>query len=714
MPSLKHLNILWPIVCVVFGLALLLMEPLPLQVLRNSLFDQYQRWHPRDYQDVPVRIIDIDETSLARLGQWPWPRTRIADLVEKLRAAGVAAIGFDVVFAEADRTSPQAMASLWPLKPALRHALEKLPDHDQVLADSLAGAGVVLGFVVQSGVTDANHNPVTKLSAHPFRYIYSGEPPGRWLHAFDSAVTSRPALEKAAQGNGALSFVPDGDGVVRRVPLVLQLAGEPVPTLAAEVLRVAQGERNYVLKTAGKDLGLAEIRIGQLRIPTTAQGEIWVHYSGVVPNRYLPAWKIFAGEVPPAMLDGHMVLIGSSAQGLMDLRFSPLGRIIPGVEAHAQALEQIVSGHILQRPGWARAAEAIAILVGGLAIGFLAMRARALVAASVTLLFLALVFAGGWYAFRQHALLLNTVTPALVFAFTFGLGSLIHHWMSEREQRWIRNVFSRYVSPNRVNYLVNHPEAMKLGGSLQECSFVFTDLAGFTSLMEGIDPGKAVALLNVYLDRMIAIAFSHEGTLDRIVGDAVAIMFSAPLPQADHRARALACALEMDAFASEYSDALNSQDIPFGKTRIGIHTGEVIVGNFGGSTMLDYRALGDPINTASRLESVNKHLGTHICLSAATLSGCPDAKVRPVGRLTLKGKTQVLQIYEPLTAKSMANYAPTDTYRETYRLMADEAPSAADAFRDLAARYPDDPLVALHHRRLSAGEHGDLMIMNEK
>lgn len=712
--SLKRLSILLPIISVALGLVLLLLDPLPLQALRNSFFDQYQRWHPRDYTDAPVRIIDIDEESLARLGQWPWPRTRLAELVEKLRAAGVAAIGFDVMFAEADRTSPQMMARQWGLQGSLRSALEKLPDHDTVLAQSLNGAGVVLGFVVQNAAPPGKNSNTTAAPARPFRYINAGEPPGRWLHAFDSAVTSRPALENAAQGNGALSFVPDSDGVVRRVPLVLSLGGEPVPTLAAETLRVAQGEKNYVLKSAGQGLGLAEIKIGQFRIPTTAQGEIWVHYSRDVPNRYLPAWKVLAGQIPLAMLDGHMVLIGSSAQGLMDLRFSPLGRIMPGVEAHAQALEEILSGHILQRPGWARAAESIAILVGGLAIGFLAMRARALIAAGVTLLFLAFVFAGGWYAFREHDLLLNTVTPALVFAFTFVLGSLVHHLMSEREQRWIRAMFSRYVSPNRVDYLVAHPETMELGGSRQECSFVFTDLAGFTSLMEGIDPGKAVALLNVYLDRMVAIAFKHEGTLDRIVGDAVAIMFSAPVPQADHRARALACALEMDAFASEYSDALTSQDIPFGKTRIGIHTGEVIVGNFGGSTMFDYRALGDPINTASRLESVNKHLGTHICISEATLSGCPGADARPVGRLTLKGKTQALQIYEPLTAVRMTHYAPTEAYRDAYDLMAKEAPSAAEVFRDLAAAYPNDPLVALHHRRLSDGARGDLMIMNEK
>lgn len=707
---LKRLGLILPIVAVICGLALQLADPMPLQVLRNSLFDQYQRWHPRDYSAVPVRIIDIDDDSLNKLGQWPWPRTRIAELVEKLNAAGAAAIGFDVMFAEADRTSPQAMAAEWSLKGPLRQALEALPDHDQVLANSLNGANTVLGFALQREASSGK----THLPAHRSHYIYSGEPPRRWLHAFGHAVTSLPALEQAAQGNGALSFVPDSDGVVRRVPLVLRLAGDPVPTLTAEMLRVAQGEQNYFLKTEGTDIGLAEIRIGQLQIPTTAQGEIWVHYTGKSPNRYLPAWKLFAGQIPPAQIEGQLILIGSSAQGLMDLRFSPRGHIIPGVEVHAQALEQILSGHILQRPAWALAVESIALLTGGLMIGYLAVNVSSLLAAGATLLLLCGISGGGWYAFREHALLLNTVTPALIFAVIFVLGSLLHHLISEREQRWIKQAFSRYVSPNRVSHLVEHPDDIALGGHRQECSFIFTDLAGFTTLMESLDPAEAVGLLNAYLDRMIGIAFRFEGTLDRIVGDAVAIMFSAPVQQDDHRARALACALEMDAFATAYANELNAKGIRFGHTRIGIHSGEVIVGNFGGSTMFDYRALGDAVNTASRLEGVNKYLGTHICLSDAILAGCSDARVRPIGRLVLKGKNQALQVFEPLTAASADKYAPLDLYQDAWRMMADEAPDAAEIFHDLAARYPNDPLLALHSRRLAEGARGDLIVMHDK
>jgi adenylate cyclase len=232
--------------------------------------------------------------------------------------------------------------------------------------------------------------------------------------------------------------------------------------------------------------------------------------------------------------------------------------------------------------------------------------------------------------------------------------------------------------------------------------------------MESIDPGDAVALLNVYLDEMIAIAFRHDGTLDRIVGDAVAIMFSAPVPQADYRARALACALDMDSFARRNSMELQAKGIRFGATRIGVHAGEVIVGNFGGSNIFDYRALGDPVNTASRLESVNKHLGTRMCISEAILAGCPGASVRPVGRLVLKGKSQALAVFEPVIEDSGKALAPLAEYNAAFTALKNEEPAAQGLFQTLLQAYPDDPLVALHSRRLQAQERGDLIVMSEK
>jgi adenylate cyclase len=265
-----------------------------------------------------------------------------------------------------------------------------------------------------------------------------------------------------------------------------------------------------------------------------------------------------------------------------------------------------------------------------------------------------------------------------------------------------------------VSYLVDNPDQLELGGHRRECSFVFTDLADFTRLMETLDPADSVTLLNEYLDNMIRIAFQHDGTLDRIVGDSVAIMFSAPLEQPDHRARALRCALDMDRFSSRHAAAANARGIPFGITRIGVHTGEVTVGNIGGATIFDYRALGDPVNTAARLETVNKQLGTRVCVSEATLAGCPDAVTRPVGRLVLKGKTQPLGVREPLTSETGEPVAPDADYQRAYDLLVHGDPGALAAFRALAAARPADGLVLFHLTRLQAGQSGDLIVFTEK
>lgn len=705
------LNMLVPVLAVSIGAALQLIDPPVLQTLRQAVFDQYQRVHPRVYQAAPVRIIDIDEESLAKVGQWPWPRTRIAELVERLRRAEVAAIGFDVLFAEPDRTSPKAMLDLWDLSGATLRGVAGLPDHDDLLAAALRPGGVVLGFAVEREGESA------PFPAQKYRYVNMGEPALPFVHPFSRAVSPLPVLSAAAAGNGVLTFVPDGDGVVRRVPLLLRLGDTLVPSLVAEVLRVGQGAQNYLVRTSStQGVGLAEVKIGQFTVPTTAAGEAWVHFSGPVRERTIPAWKILAGAVPDAELAGKLVLVGTSAQGLMDLRFSPLGGVMPGVEAHAQMLEQVLTDSYLYRPAWASSIEALTIVIGGLALGTLALMTGALASAIVTLLVIGLIIWGGWFAFIDHQLLLDPVTPTLSIFIAFTLSSVMHHLSSERRQRFVKQAFSRYVSPNLVSHIVDHPQELELGGRRQECSFIFTDLAGFTSLMEKIDPGEAVALLNAYLDEMIGIAFQHNGTLDRIVGDAVAIMFSAPVQQPDHRQRALTCAIAMQRFAARYADDLQARGIAFGQTRIGVHTGEVIVGNFGGSTIFDYRALGDPVNTASRLESVNKHLGTRMCVSQATLSGCTGIVTRPVGRLVLKGKSQPLMVFQPIHDGLEVPGAPAEDpeYAAAYVLLTQDPVAAMAAFRQLARTRPTDPLVKLHLHRLEENHVGDLIVMTEK
>ncbi len=705
--KLQRRSVTWLLPALVVAVCLLgvIWDPVPLQLLRNGQFDQFQRWQPRAYTAAPVRIIDIDDDSLKRLGQWPWPRTRMAELTTRLEAAQPASIAFDVLFSEPDRTSPEAMLDVWQVTPTMQQQMLALPDHDATLAQAVAAGPVVLGFAVerrdQPGV-----QPELKA-----RYVTSGEPPQPYVHAFSGTILPLPALASAASGLGAIAFLPDADGVVRRVPLLVRVGDTLVPSLVAEALRVAQGAKNFTTQTVPHaGVGLAEVRIGRMAVPTTPQGEVWVHYTQPVAQRYIPAWKVLAGEVPASELAGNILLVGTSAQGLMDLRFSPLGVALPGVEVHTQALEQLLTGGGLTYPSWANALKFVAALVGGLVVGVIAMRYGAVVSLAALAGVLLLLWSVVAYFFSHEGVLIDAVSPSLTVAFSYIVSSIVHHAASEQRQRWIRRAFSRYVSPNLVNYLIKQPGALELGGRRQHCSFVFTDLMGFTTWLEKMDPANAVTLLNDYLDGMIAIAFKHQATLDRIVGDALVLMFSAPVVQTDHPRRALTCAWEMHQFSNQYVARLAARGVPFGLTRIGVHSGEVIVGNFGGSTIFDYRALGDPINTAARLESANKQFGTLICVSGATLGACPGWPARPIGQVVFKGKTQPIAVFQPLDP----HQSDDPQYAAAFDLLQQQSGLALDAFSQLADKRPSDPLVKLHLQRLLASQTGDLLVLATK
>ena len=688
-------------------LALYLASPIPAQTLRHAAFDQFQRWHPRPPVEAPVTIVDVDEESLARLGQWPWPRTRLAELVDRLRAGGAAAIGFDVVFAEPDRTAPATMAAQWGLRADEAARLAALPDPDRAFARSMRDAGVVLGLTVERG----GAAPPAGIDLH--RIVTRGEGALASLPAFDAATLPIPVLREAASGLGSISFRPDPDGIVRRIPMLVRLPDAVVPSMAAELLRVAQGAGNYLATGIPERPGLHALRIGRHAVPTTEHGEAWIHYALPDARRTVPAWRVLDGSAPA--LRDRLVLVGTSAKGLLDLRLNALGAVMPGVEAHAQLLEQVHAGHFLERPPWATTVEVGAIALGGLGIGLLALGTGPLVSTIAAIATIAAVPAACWWALVEGRLLLDPTLPTITLLLAFVAGSVVRHRRSDLRHRWIRHAFSRYVSPNLVAHLVENPRQLVLGGRRQQCSFIFTDLAGFTSLMERIDPADAVTLLNDYLDGMIRIVFRHEGTLDRIVGDALAVVFSAPVEQPDHRRRALACALDLHRFAQAHVEALAREGVDFGRTRIGVHAGEVIVGNFGGSTIFDYRALGDPVNTAARLETLNKQLGTLVCVSGVIRDDSPEIPMRAVGRVVLKGRTQALPVYEPLLdAEGRPRTGPDRDYDDAYARMAAGDPGARAAFERLAAQRPGDGLVSWQLARMRDGEVGDRIVMTEK
>jgi adenylate cyclase len=701
---------------VVLALALttLVIEPRETAALRNLAFDSYQRWQPRPYRDVGVKILDIDDESLSRLGQWPWPRARMAEIVERLFEAGAKVVAFDVIFAEPDRHSPEAMLAPWAERPAVAELIEGLTDPDRQFAEALAGRRVVIGFAL-ADAPGINGAPDRKAGV-----ATAGGDPRPFLPTAAGAVVSLPMFQRAVAGNAALHFTGDAGGVIRRIPVLVRIGDEIHPTLMSEALRLAAGAKSYFVKSAGasgadrfgEETGILSVKTGPFVIPTDPTGQLWLHYSEPSTARYLPAWRLLAGKVEKDTLKDGIVFVGTSAAGLKDLRFTPFG-FAAGVEVHAQAVEQVLEGSFLIRPDWASAAEALFLL--GLWILLLVMLSYlgAIWSAVIAILVGGAAVFASWHAFSAYGLLVDPVLPALATVALYLACSLPRHIQSERQQRWIRQAFSSYISPNLVQHLIDHPDALSLGGERRECSFVLTDLAGFTAMVEGSEPDAVVEVLNDYLDGMVKIALAHEGTLDRIIGDAVAVMFSAPVQQDDHAARAVACALEMDTFASDFAAERQQRGLPLGRTRIGVNTGLVTIGNVGGKSLFDYRALGDAVNTASRLENANRQLGTNICVAASTVAGCPQFQGRPIGTLMLVGKREAVPTFEPLPPARMQ--APeTDAYLEAFGLLEASDPGAQEAFRALGRQCPDDPLVRFHLERLEAGEHGATIVFASK
>lgn len=711
--------------------AIVLADPAPLRAARNIVFDGLQRWSPRQSAlDVPVRIVDIDSESLAAIGQWPWPRTILARLVERLHGAGASAIVFDMVFAETDRTSPAEALRNWRAGPDAAVALSRLPDHDTVFAEAISAAPVVLGVAFGSGEEGARKPLV--LSGISF----GGDDPREALARYDSVTPNLDILEHAATGIGNFNFLSDGDGVVRRVPLFVSMQGDIYPSLIAEALRVARGAGSHIIKSTGANLeidtggppAIASVKIADMVIPTDASGAMRLYMADPDPERYVPASRVLDGTAEPEKLAGHIVLIGTSAAGLFDLRFSPLGQPLPGVELHAQALEQVISEYviglqpdlravagqqIIVRPDWAQGAETVAMLVLSLCLIGAILAFGALVSAIAGLSAITAANAGAVWAFHTEGWLFDPVTPSVGVLVTYLTFSILRHIQAEKDRRWIETAFASYISPSIVAELVRNPDQLRLGGERRQMTFLFTDLEGFTPLVEQNPPEKLIPLLNAYLNGLTRIGFAHAGTLDKIVGDATMFYWNAPTDQPDHAARGFACAREIDEFSENFRRRAAEDGFPLGITRIGLHSGSVIVGNMGGDAIFDYSAHGDAVNTAARLESVNKQLGTRMCVSATTAAMVPGFIGRPMGDLVLKGRSETESCLEPLSDED-ASSPRIAAYNDAFKAMARQDPAAAEMFASILRQWPEDGPSRFHLDRLRHGETGMRVVLGSK
>ncbi len=692
--------------------------PSPFEELQSYGFDTFQRLFPRADADSLVSgsgvvVVDIDDASLAHYGQWPWSRSVVARMIGELQTAGASAIGLDVLFAEPDRSSPAVLAASWEREDGIKVTVAgtnaSLPDYDRQLADTIAKGHVVTGY----GLIPAANGKAPLLSGS---IAILGTDPITRFSGYGGAIPNLRPLDEAAAGQGSFTIASGGhDEIVRRLPLFMTLNGTVVPSLAIEALRVASGSdddiglREERLNGAGGPLTGYTARLGERQIAIAQDGTMWLRYGRRRPEMTISAGRVLDAQVREDLrrdVQGRIVLIGTSAVGLSDLRPTPISAFEPGVNIHAGAIEQILTGIDLSRPSVAVGIEfiAAALLSAGIAslIAFAGVNAGLV----LTIVGLAGSLGGAAIAFARFGLLFDPTLIAMQSLVVFVVTMLARYLLIERRAKGLRSAFGHYISPNLVEALVKDPDRLRLGGEEREMTFLFSDLEGFTSFTEAVEPSVLVTTLNAYLDGLCTIVTEHGGTVDKIVGDAVHAIFNAPIDQPDHAERAVRCAMAADVFGLAFSAANRHHAAPFGITRIGVNTGRAVVGNFGGARRFDYTAHGDAINTAARLEAANKRLGTRLCVSRATVDAAgelSDIRFRPIGELALKGKSRCVSVFLPCSA-SAPEMAWHDRYADAFARLSRGEASGVEAVLALHALHPDDAILSFHAKRIASGQ----------
>jgi adenylate cyclase len=637
--------------------ALRAIDPAPVVQLRERSFDIYQHLQPRPYADFPVRVVDIDEASLAQYGQWPWPRTLLAQFVQRLNDLGAAVVALDMVFPEPDRTSPGRIASRLGIADAaeaerVKSFMAQLPDHDESFARTIEQAPVVLGFAAVQ--TQNARRPVVKAG-----FAIAGVNPQHVVPHFSGAAINLEILDKAASGIGAMNLSGrDKSGVVRRVPLLFTDGNRLFPNLSAEALRVAQQQKSIVIRgTAASgemDTGtpaLVDLRIGQFRVPTTSAGELWVHFDHDRPERYVSIKDVLdpakESELRPK-IDGQIVLVGTSAAGLLDIWPTPLGELVPGTSIHAQAIEQIISQTFLTRPDWASGAEILATVVLGALLTGLLIALGAHYAALAGGLIIAAALGLSWFAFSKAGLLLDPVYPSLGAVATYLAVVGMLYVTADREKKFVRRAFGQYVAPELLHRLEQAPQSMRLGGETKEITIMFMDVRDFTPISEGLSAVELVDFMNELLSALTEAIQSELGTIDKYIGDSIMAFWNAPLDIADHPLRACRAALKMRQALAELNgnDAFGLRDRGLSQVKIGIglHTGEACVGNMGSQRRFNYTAMGDVVNTTARIESSCKAAGMDILISEEIARAVPGFAFLEAGAMGLKGKSQPIKL----------------------------------------------------------------------
>jgi adenylate cyclase len=636
-------------VLLLFGLAALrIADPAPVEEVRLRTFDTLQRLDPRIKTARPVRIIDIDEKSLAKYGQWPWPRTRIAALIRELTRLNAAVIAFDIVFSEPDRLTPGVAAdTIQGLDETTKDKLRALPSNDRLFADAMRRSRVVLA---ESGVPRATPKPDTELPLTGLAML--GGEPQRFLLDFPGLLRNLPVLEDAASGRGLVSINPERDGIIRRIPMIMLAQGNTMPGLSFEMLRVATGTDTIFVKSDAA--GVKSVGVKGFEVPTDRNGQLWVHFAHQDPKIFVSAADVLDGLVPQDEIAQRLMIIGSSATGLNDVKTTPIDRAMPGVEIHAQVLEAALTGKLLSHPNWTIAAELLATIVLGIVIIWVAPLFGPIVLFTLGTLIVTTLVGTSWFFYAYQRLLIDFTYP-LMSSLLIYLTLVFSSYVREQSQRrQIRSAFSQYMSPALVEQVAQSPEKLKLGGEEREMTIMFSDVRGFTTISESYkhDPQGLTTLMNRFLTPLTNAILDRKGFIDKYMGDAIMAFWNAPVDDASHQINACEAALDM----LERIDGLNKLReteaehgghvyIPI-NVGVGLNTGTCVVGNMGSNLRFSYSVLGDSVNLASRLEGQSKEYGFPIIIGSNTALAVKDRfAILELDFIMVKGKKEPEVIY---------------------------------------------------------------------
>ncbi|WGR94157.1 adenylate/guanylate cyclase domain-containing protein [Bradyrhizobium sp. ISRA435] len=638
--------------------ALRIVDPAPVEELRVRVFDSFQRIDPRKKSIRPVTIVDIDEKSLAKLGQWPWPRTTIADIIINLTSLGAASIGFDVVFSEPDRLNPDRVAGQMRfIDEVTRKRLRELPTNDQILSDAIRRSRVVLG---ETGLAQVRSELDETLPTTAFATL--GEEAEPFLYQFAGLLRNVPVLERAAAGRGLFTIKTERDGIVRRVPMVMRAQGMLMPSLSLEILRIVSGTPTVLIKT--DKAGVKSINLRGLEIPTDRNGELWVHFARQDPSIYVSASDVLDGNVPVNKISGKLVLIGTSAVGLNDIKTTPASAAMPGVEIHAQLLESALTGAVVQQPSYGIALEFFGAMIVGLLVIAFAPKFGPVTLVAVGGLFASVLVGTSWYFYSQHRLLIDFTYP-LMSTTAIYLTLIFSAFVREQQQRrQIRTQFVQYMSPALVEQLAQSPEKLVLGGEEREMTIMFSDMRGFTSISETYkrDPQGLTALMNRFLTPLSNAILARKGTIDKYMGDAIMAFWNAPLDDKEHQINACEAALDMLERVDELNQAREREAREGGhiyvplNIGVGLNTGTCVVGNMGSDVRFDYSVFGDSVNLASRLEGQSKEYGFPIIVGSQTALAVKDKfAILELDFIMVKGKKEPEVIYAIAGREEVAN-----------------------------------------------------------